>query len=64
MGVACMPYTSLVDDPKHWRDCAEVARILADSMRDEVSKQMMLGVADDYEHLALRAERRLMPAAK
>jgi len=64
MGVADMPYTSLANDPRDWRDRAAEARILAEDMRDEVSKQMMLGIAHDYEHLALRAERRLMLAAE
>jgi len=56
--------TSFVSDTKHWRDRAEEARILAEAMRDEVSKQTMLRIAADYERLALRAEQHLSLAAK
>ena len=49
---------SFVNDPSHWRKRAEEMRTLADDMRDETSKQMMLGIADDYEALAKRAEER------
>jgi hypothetical protein len=40
---------------EHWRKCADEARSLAYDMKDEISKQMMLQIADDYEHLAKRA---------
>jgi hypothetical protein len=48
----------LINNPKHWRVRAEEARYLAEQMPDEVSKQMMLGVAADYDQLAERAELR------
>ena len=41
MGVA----TSLINDPKHWRDRAEEARTVAEMMSDATSKQMMLRIA-------------------
>jgi hypothetical protein len=44
------------DDPKHWLQRAEQARALAEQMSDAASKEMMLGIAKDYERLALRAE--------
>jgi len=47
---------SLINDPEHWRKRADEARSLADDMKDEISKQMTLQIADDYEHLAKRAE--------
>jgi hypothetical protein len=40
-----------------WRKYADEARSLADDMKDEISRQMMLQIANDYERLAKRAER-------
>ena len=50
--------TSFINDPEHWRHRAEEIRTLADDMKDEISKQMMLRIAQDYERLAHRAEER------
>jgi hypothetical protein len=49
---------SLINDPEHWRKRADEARNLADDMKDEISKQMMLQIAADYGHLARRARAR------
>jgi hypothetical protein len=46
------------NDPEHRRKRADEARSLADDMKDEIFKQMMLQIADDYEHRAKRAEQR------
>ena len=48
----------VIYDPEHWRKRADEARSLVDDMNDEISKQMMLQIADDYGHLARRAEQR------
>jgi hypothetical protein len=50
--------TSFINDPEHWRKRAEEARILANQMNDETSKQTMLKIAADYDRLAERAEGR------
>jgi hypothetical protein len=54
----------LINDPKHWRARAGEARRLAAEMQDEASKQMMLGIAADYDGLAERAELRAKGNAK
>jgi hypothetical protein len=53
-----MPRGSINCNPKHWRARAEEARVVAQSLADAESKRMMLQVADDYERLADRAEKR------
>lgn len=51
--------SNLLKNPGHWKARAEEARTLADEMADETAKQMMLGIAEDYEVLAEHADRRL-----
>ena len=53
-----MPVSFSVDDPNHWRGRAEEARTLAEEMKDEISRQMMLDIANGYERLAKHAEER------
>ena len=50
---------SFINDPKHWRERAEEARIHAEQMNDLESKKAMLRIAEDYEKLAKRAEQRI-----
>jgi hypothetical protein len=54
----------IFDDPKHWRQRAEQARALAEQMSDPASREMMLGIAKDYERLAERAEQRAQEERK
>jgi hypothetical protein len=48
----------LVDNPEYWRGRAEETRTLADAMKDETSKKIMRGIAEDYERMAKRAVER------
>jgi hypothetical protein len=43
-------------DPKHWRQCAEEARVLAEFMTDPGAKNTMFEIAASYEDMAIRAE--------
>ena len=52
------------NDPKYWHQRAEEARAMAKQMSSELSKKMMLKVADDYDGLAVKAATRFMDEAK
>jgi hypothetical protein len=52
------PPPSFINDPAHWRERALEARILAGQIDDPNAKSAMLRIADEYEHLAKRAEQR------
>ena len=45
-------------DPEHLRKRAEEARAIAVQMKDAHTEAIMLGIAQDYEKLAARAEQR------
>ena len=47
-----------INDPQHWRRRAEEMRALARLADDLDARSSMLGIADEYERLAQRAERR------
>jgi hypothetical protein len=53
---------SFINDPEQ-RNRAEEARTLADQMRDEMSKQTMLRIADECDRLAERAALRAQGAS-
>jgi hypothetical protein len=48
-----------INDPKHWRERAEQARVHAEQISDPKSRKTMLKIAADYDELARRAEKRL-----
>jgi hypothetical protein len=50
-----MPDVPHFNDPEHWRQLAEECRVLAEQMKDEKARKMMLRIADDYVELAVRA---------
>jgi hypothetical protein len=55
---------TLMNNPVHWRNRAEEARVNAEQMSDPESKRMMLEIAEGYLRLAERAERRLHESEK
>jgi hypothetical protein len=54
---SCMP-SIFVNDPQHWRDRADQMRAQASETADPESRTIMLRLANDFELLARRAERR------
>jgi hypothetical protein len=59
-----MPIAPHINDSEHWHQRAEEARVLAERVRDETIKKMMLKVADDYDGLAVKAAIRSMDETK
>ena len=53
--------TDLLKDPAHWRERAEEARRVAETLTDPKARRTMQEIAASYERLA---ERALMRAAK
>jgi hypothetical protein len=53
-----------VNDPVYWRKRAKETRALADEMTDVLAKLRMLKLVQDYEELAIRAEKRLRERQK
>jgi hypothetical protein len=52
------PDPSRLDDPSHWRDRAEEARVKAEQMADLSAIATMILVAKQYDILAQNAESR------
>jgi hypothetical protein len=46
------------EGPDYWRDLAQQMRTPAERLNDEISKQMMLPIANDYETPAEEVEKR------
>jgi hypothetical protein len=55
---------NVADSPKHWQNRAEVARSLAEDLRDEGAKSMMLRNAKDYDTIVARVEKRINQAKR
>jgi hypothetical protein len=50
------PIMNITDDAVYWRSRAAEARAVAVQMKDAHTRAVMLGIAQDYEKLAVRAE--------
>ena len=48
----------MIGHAKYWRSRAEEVRVLAELLEDAQSKQIILGIAGDYERMAELAEQR------
>jgi hypothetical protein len=48
--------------PEYWRNRAEEVRTRADEAVDPYVREVLLRIAEDYEHLAKRAEEREQPS--
>jgi hypothetical protein len=51
-------YVMSYNDPTPWRARAEELRVLAKTMKGEISKHMLRRIAEDYERFAQTVERR------
>ena len=49
---------SYLDDPEHWRDRAAQVRALASQINNERARAAILQIAEEYIHLANRAQER------
>jgi hypothetical protein len=49
---------SNIDNAEYWRSRAEEARAIADMMDDPEAQRTMLGIADGYDRMAVRAAAR------
>jgi hypothetical protein len=54
----------LLNNPAHWHLRAQGARLLAAQLEDPVAKEATLGIADEYDRLAVRATKRMDDAAE
>jgi pyruvate-formate lyase len=55
---------AISNDPQHWRTRAAEARAMAEQITDAKAKQAMLEIAENYEQIARRVERRLPTASE
>jgi hypothetical protein len=53
----------LVNNPQRWRDNAAEMRVLAEGMKDAATRRITNRLADGWDKLAYRAERRAVQLA-
>ena len=53
--------TQVWDDPEQWRTLAEEVRSEAEQITNGRAKQIMLNIAETYEAMARRAQKRKEP---
>jgi hypothetical protein len=54
----------LIQDPEHWRERAQAARVQAEQMETESRRRIMLRIAESYDLLAARAEERTQTSTR
>jgi DNA-binding TFAR19-related protein (PDSD5 family) len=54
-----LPY-SIVNNPQHWRDCAEQVRAMVENVIDPGAKETLLKVAASYDDMAKKAEQSIL----
>jgi hypothetical protein len=55
---------SIYDDPDHWRALAKTARDKAELLTHRDARRTLISIAEDYEHLAERAEQKAKKKAQ
>jgi hypothetical protein len=54
----------LLNNPAHWHQRAQEARLLASQLKDPEAKAATLKIAEEYDRLAVRAAKRIEDAEK
>jgi hypothetical protein len=55
--------SSLLNDPRHWRERAEEVRKIANDSDNVLVRRSMMKIVEEYEMLARKAEERVSKAS-